>query len=75
MDTPSFDDRAPIYQQIADRIKNDILSGALAGGEQVMSTNQYASFYRINPATAAKGFHLLIEEGFFCTSDGELACL
>ncbi|GAA1673968.1 GntR family transcriptional regulator [Fodinicola feengrottensis] len=63
MDTPSFDDRAPIYQQIADRIKNDILSGALAEGEQVMSTNQYASFYRINPATAAKGFHLLIEEG------------
>lgn len=63
MDTPAFDDRSPIYQQIADRIKNDIISGALAEGEQVMSTNQYAAFYRINPATAAKGFHLLIEEG------------
>ncbi|WP_163509620.1 GntR family transcriptional regulator [Fodinicola acaciae] len=68
MDTPAFDDQrfeghSPIYQQIADRIKNDILSGTLAEGEQVMSTNQYAAFYRINPATAAKGFHLLIEEG------------
>jgi DNA-binding transcriptional regulator YhcF (GntR family) len=28
-----------------------------------MSTNQYAAFYRINPATAAKGFHELIDEG------------
>ncbi|HEY8471094.1 MAG TPA: hypothetical protein VIL37_00450 [Natronosporangium sp.] len=28
-----------------------------------MSTNQYAAFYRINPATAAKGFHQLVEEG------------
>jgi GntR family transcriptional regulator len=58
-----FDDRSPIYQQIADKIKNDILSGALQEGEQVMSTNQYASYYRINPATAAKGFHQLIDEG------------
>lgn len=58
-----FDDRSPIYQQIADKIKEDILSGALGEDEQVMSTNQYASFYRINPATAAKGFHQLIDEG------------
>jgi GntR family transcriptional regulator len=58
-----FDDRSPIYQQIAERIKEDILSGALREGEQVMSTNQYAAFYRINPATAAKGFHQLVEEG------------
>jgi DNA-binding transcriptional regulator YhcF (GntR family) len=58
-----FDDRSPIYLQIAERIKDDILSGALQEGEQVMSTNQYATFYRINPATAAKGFHQLVEEG------------
>ena len=58
-----FDDRSPIYLQIADKIKEDILSGALGEDEQVMSTNQYASFYRINPATAAKGFQQLVEEG------------
>jgi len=28
-----------------------------------MSTNQYAVFYRINPATAAKGFAQLVDEG------------
>jgi GntR family transcriptional regulator len=58
-----FDDRSPIYQQIAERIKEEILSGALPEGSQVMSTNQYATFYRINPATAAKGFHQLVDEG------------
>ncbi|AHH96388.1 GntR family transcriptional regulator [Kutzneria albida] len=58
-----FDDRSPIYQQIADQIKAEILRGTLHADEQVMSTNQYAAFYRINPATAAKGFALLIEEG------------
>ncbi|WP_285773826.1 GntR family transcriptional regulator [Microtetraspora sp. NBRC 13810] len=58
-----FDDRSPIYRQIADRIKADVLSGALQGDEQVMSTNQYAAFYRINPATAAKAFQHLVDEG------------
>jgi GntR family transcriptional regulator len=58
-----FDDRSPIYVQIADGIKNDVLSGALKEGDQVMSTNQYAAFYQINPATAAKGFAQLVDEG------------
>jgi DNA-binding transcriptional regulator YhcF (GntR family) len=58
-----FDDRSPIYRQIADRIRADVLSGALDEDEQVMSTNQYAAFYRINPATAAKAFQQLVDEG------------
>ena len=58
-----FDDRSPIYRQIAERIKADVLSGALEGDDQIMSTNQYAAFYRINPATAAKAFAELVEEG------------
>lgn len=58
-----FDDRSPIYQQIAERIKEEILGGALAAGDQVMSTNQYAAFYRINPATAARAFRQLTDEG------------
>jgi DNA-binding transcriptional regulator YhcF (GntR family) len=58
-----FDDRSPIYLQIAEQIKNDIVGGVLAEDEQVMSTNQYAAFYRINPATAAKGFAQLVDDG------------
>jgi GntR family transcriptional regulator len=58
-----FDDRSPIYRQIANQIKADVLSGVLKADEQVMSTNQYAAFYRINPATAAKAFQQLVDEG------------
>ncbi len=58
-----FDGRDPIYVQIADRIRADVLSGALTEEEQVMSTTQYATTYRINPATAAKAFAELVEEG------------
>lgn len=58
-----FDGRDPIYLQIADGIRDDIVRGALAEEEQVMSTTQYATTYRINPATAAKAFAQLVDEG------------
>jgi len=58
-----FDDRSPIYVQIANGIKDEVMSGTLKEDEQVMSTNQYAAFYQINPATAAKGFAQLVDEG------------
>lgn len=58
-----FDDRTPIYQQIADRLRRSILSGELQEEEQVMSTTQYATTHRINPATAAKAMGMLVDEG------------
>lgn len=59
----AFDDRSPIYLQIADRVRSAILSGNLREGDQVMSTTQYATTYRINPATAAKAMNELVDEG------------
>lgn len=58
-----FDGRDPIYLQIADQIRSSILDGTLQEEEQVMSTTQYATTYRINPATAAKAFAELVDEG------------
>ena len=58
-----FDDRTPIYLQIAERLRRDIASGALAEGEQVMSTTQFATTHRINPATVGKAFAILVDEG------------
>jgi GntR family transcriptional regulator len=68
--TATFDGRSPIYRQIAEQISADILSGALAPDQQVMSTNQYAAFYRINPATAAKGFQQLVDDGLLYKKRG-----
>jgi GntR family transcriptional regulator len=58
-----FDDHSPIYQQIAQKVRDDVVAGALRPGEQVMSTNQYAAFHRINPATVGKAFQQLVDEG------------
>lgn len=58
-----FGDASPIYVQIAERIRDDVVAGTLRPGEQVMSTNQYATFHRINPATAGKALQQLVEEG------------
>ncbi|WP_199423274.1 GntR family transcriptional regulator [Actinotalea solisilvae] len=58
-----FDGRDPIYLQIADQIRGDVLDGTLREEEQVMSTTQYATTFRINPATAAKAFTELVDEG------------
>ena len=58
-----FDGRDPIYLQIADQIRQDVVEGNLLEEEQVMSTTQYATTFRINPATAAKAFSQLIEDG------------
>ena len=52
-----------IYVQIASSIEDEILKGIIEEEEQVYSTNQLAKFYGINPATAAKGINLLVDEG------------
>ncbi len=57
-----FDGPEPIYVQIAEHLRRQILEGALAEGDQVMSTTQFATTYRINPATAAKAFAQLVDE-------------
>jgi GntR family transcriptional regulator len=58
-----LDEGAPLFVQIAERLAEDIADGALAEGERVPSTNELAAFYRINPATAAKGISMLTDEG------------
>ncbi len=58
-----IDDSRPIFLQIAALIENDIVDGNLPEESQIPSTNEFAAFHRINPATAAKGVNLLVEEG------------
>ena len=52
-----------IYIQIKELIENDILRDVLMEEERVPSTNELARLYTINPATAAKGVNLLVDEG------------
>ncbi len=65
-----IDDGKPIFQQIAEQIENDIISGALPEESQVPSTNEFAAFHRINPATAGKGVALLVDDGILYKKRG-----
>ena len=58
-----LDEGAPLFFQIAERLSEEIAEGVLSEGERVPSTNELAAYYRINPATAAKGISVLIDEG------------
>ncbi len=53
----------PLFLQIAEQIEDSIVDGSLAEEAQAPSTNELASFYRINPATAAKGVAMLTDKG------------
>lgn len=59
-----------IYLQISEMIENDILRDILLEEEKVPSTNELAKFFKINPATAAKGINLLAAEGMLYKKRG-----
>lgn len=59
-----------IYLQIAEMIETDILRGILLEEERVPSTNEIAKQCTINPATAAKGVNILVEEGILYKKRG-----
>ncbi|MFD0694641.1 GntR family transcriptional regulator [Paenibacillus sp. GCM10027628] len=65
-----MDDSRPIFVQIAERIEDDIIEARMPEESQVPSTNQFASFYQINPATAAKGVNLLVDQGILYKKRG-----
>ena len=65
-----MDESRPIFQQIAEQIENDIISGVLPEETQVPSTNEFAAFHRINPATAGKGVNLLVDAGILYKKRG-----
>ena len=59
-----------IYIQIKEMIESDILRDILLEEERVPSTNELAKLYAINPATAAKGVNLLVDEGILYKKRG-----
>ena len=59
-----------IYIQIKEMIENDIIRNIICEEERVPSTNELAKLYAINPATAAKGINLLVDEGILYKKRG-----
>ncbi|MEM8769091.1 MAG: GntR family transcriptional regulator [Pseudomonadota bacterium] len=58
-----WDEREPIYVQLAQTVLENILRGSLPEGEPVPSVRQVASQERINPLTVSRGYQILVDEG------------
>lgn len=59
-----FGDHRPIYEQIKDRFKNLIISGALSEHEKLPSVRELAGTLAINPNTIQKAYRDLESEGY-----------
>lgn len=61
----------PIYEQVADQIKKDIVSGNLKENEALPSVRSLAAELRISALTVKKVYDKLEEEGFVVTVHGK----
>ena len=66
----NFESDTPIYMQVAEQIKDAILSGAFLEETQVPSTTEISVTYKINPATVLKGMTLLTDAGILYKKRG-----
>lgn len=52
----SFNNDRPIYLQIVEQMKIDIISGKYQQGEKLPSVRELATFYKVNPNTMQRAF-------------------
>jgi GntR family transcriptional regulator len=59
---PQWDNSAPIYRQLRDRVVAMILEGVLKEGDPLPSVRNVAADFRLNPLTVLKGYQQLVDE-------------
>lgn len=67
---PIFDEKLPIYLQIINYLKKDIISGKLKAGDKLPSVRELSSNLRVNPNTIARVYQELEREGVTFTQRG-----
>ena len=65
----------PIYQQIADAFRSDILSGKMQQGEYLPSIRGLAKELKISVITTMKAYELLEEEGLVTAIQSKGFCV
>lgn len=59
----AWDDKLPIYQQLADRLAAQLLDGQPGDGEPMPSVRALAGQYLLNPLTVNRALQALGDEG------------
>lgn len=60
--TITWNDNAPIYRQLRDRVVAMILDGVLNEGDALPSVRQVAADFQLNPITVSKAYQELVDE-------------
>lgn len=66
-----YRDSRPIYTQIIDGIREQIITGVLQPGDKLPSVRELASTLAINPNTIQRAYRQLEMEGWICTVAGK----
>ena len=53
----------PIYRQLMNQIRRQIMTGQLDAGEQLESVKSLSTRLKVNPMTISKAYGFLVEEG------------
>jgi len=62
-----FDNERPIYIQLVEKLRMEIISGKLKPGEKIPSVREFAIIARVNPNTMQKALVQLEDEGLIFT--------
>ncbi|HAN10271.1 MAG TPA: GntR family transcriptional regulator [Clostridiales bacterium] len=66
-----YSSRAPIYEQLVDKIKTLIVKNILKVNEQMLTVRELASQLTINPNTVQRAYRILEEEGYIYSVTGK----
>ena len=62
MSAIAWNDNAPIYRQLKDRVVSMMLDGVLKPGDALPSVRQIAAEYQLNPITVSRAYQELADE-------------
>ena len=62
--TTIWNDSAPIYRQLKEKVIAMILDGSLKEGDALPSVRQVAADFQINPITVSRAYQELVDENF-----------
>lgn len=65
-----FDNNIPIYLQIMNMVKKQIIRGEIKEGDKIPSVREFAEMLQINPNTIQRTFQELEREGIVITKRG-----
>ncbi len=67
----TYRDGRPIYVQLMDQVRNQILTGVLTEGEQLPSVRELAGQLTVNPNTISRAYRELERDGWLVSVPGK----